>query len=317
MLERFLLFWLVLSSWIAYAWPVGWSDPFVDTKAYLPWLIVVTMFSIGLMLPTDEVRNVLRRWPVVLGGTVIQYTAMPLLAYCVATALGITGDLFIGVILVGCVPGAMASNVLTINARGNASYSVSLTTSATLLSPLAVPLTLGFTLGAWDEKQIDILGKSALMLLWTVVLPVVAGHVIGRQYSNWEATFRRMAPKVANLAILWIIAVVVALNRQHLGDASRILVGALVLINVGGYAAGLLGSRLLKLSAPMCRALTVEVGMQNAGLGATLATHLFADKTQTAIAPAIYTFECMLTGTLLAWMWSMGKGDRSTDSESP
>ena len=53
----------------------------------------------------------------------------------------------IGVILVGCVPGAMASNVLTLAARGNTSYSVSLTTSATLLSPLIVPFALWLTLG--------------------------------------------------------------------------------------------------------------------------------------------------------------------------
>ena len=85
-------------------------------------------------------RQVLRRWPLVLSGTAVQYLTMPTLAYCFAHVWGLSGDYLIGLLLVGCVPGAMASNVLTFNARGNTSYSVSLTTTATLLSPLAVPI---------------------------------------------------------------------------------------------------------------------------------------------------------------------------------
>lgn len=303
MLERYLLLWLVIGSWIALRWPTGWVDPFMSSAPWLPWVIVATMFSIGLMLPRSEVNHVLRRWPVVLGGTVIQYTAMPALAFAGATLFGLENGFFVGVILVGCVPGAMASNVLTINARGNASYSVSLTTAATLLSPLAVPLALGVTLGAWDEEHVAILGQSALFMLWTVVTPVVLGHIVGRLLTKYEQVFRTVAPNVANLAILWIIAVVVALNRRWLNDVPGVLLAVLVAINIGGYLAGYFGGRLLRLPFPMRKALTLEIGMQNAGLGATLATHLFPESTQTAIAPAIYTFGCMLTGTLLARLW--------------
>jgi BASS family bile acid:Na+ symporter len=177
---------------------------------------------------------------------------------------------------------------------------VSLTTAATLLSPLAVPLALGLTLGAWDRQSVSILSDAALFMLWTVVLPVVAGHLLGRWLTGYERIFRLAAPLVANLAILWIIAVVVALNRRWLADVPQAVFWALVTINVGGYAAGYLGGRLLRLPLPMQKALTLEVGMQNAGLGATLATHLFPDSTATAIAPAMYTFGCMLTGTILA-----------------
>ena len=49
MLERFLLIWLLLSSGGAYLWP----EMVETTKPALPWLITVTMFSIGMMLPRD------------------------------------------------------------------------------------------------------------------------------------------------------------------------------------------------------------------------------------------------------------------------
>lgn len=200
MLERFLLVWLLLSSWIAYHWPwvqANWpqrlpplGDPFVASAPHLKWLIAATMFAIGVMLPRKEVQEVFRRWPTVLGGTALQYTSMPLLAYVMGTIWGLEGEYLIGVVMVGCVPGAMASNVLTLNSRGNASYSVSLTTSATLLSPLAVPVALGLTLTSEESVDVQFLLKTSGLLLLIVVLPVVAGHLLGRRLSAWESTLR-------------------------------------------------------------------------------------------------------------------------------
>ena len=144
MLQRFLLGWLILLSLLAYFWP-SWNlafDPFAISKPYLGWIITVTMFLIGGLLPRDEIRQVLRSWPTVLGGTLVQYVTMPLAAYTVARVAGLEGGMLLGLVLVGSVPGAMASNVLTLAARGNVSYSVSLTTTATLLSPIFVPLTI-------------------------------------------------------------------------------------------------------------------------------------------------------------------------------
>jgi BASS family bile acid:Na+ symporter len=309
MLQRYLLAWLILSSSISYIWPALWSpelnfpDPFkATTTGMISWMIGITMFAIGMMLPRDEVRQVIRRWPVVLGGTLVQFATMPLLAFTIGTLLNIRGDAFVGLVLVGCVPGAMASNVLTMNACGNISYSVSLTTTATLLSPLAVPLLLGMALAA--DKSVSLsMSDISLKLLLTVVGPVAAGNWLIRTIPSWEDQTRRLGTLVANLAILWIITVVVGKNRDRIDQVHFQLLLALVLVNVCGYIAGFLGGRAMGLPIAMRRALTLEVGMQNAGLGTWLAMALFPDTT-VAIAPAIYTFGCMLTGTLLANVWS-------------
>ena len=324
MLERFLLLWLVASSSVAYAWPaitarlpsqLGWlGDPFIASKPVLPGLITLTMFCIGLMLPRDEVAQVLRRWPTVFGGTAIQYTAMPLFAFMMGKALGLSGPYFIGIVMVGCVPGAMASNVLTLNARGNTSYSVSLTTVATLLSPLAVPAVLAVALSRDEAVDTAVLQRASFMLLWTVVLPVLTGHGLSRLVPGLEQHARRYGAIAANLAILWIIAVVVGLNREQLAQLRPDLLVALLGVNALGYTAGYFGGWGLRLPEPMRRALTLEVGMQNAGLGATLATQLFPDDTSVAIAPAMYTFGCMLTGTVLARVWA-GRHQRAEAGE--
>ncbi|MCA9143261.1 MAG: bile acid:sodium symporter family protein [Planctomycetaceae bacterium] len=306
MLERFLLLWLLLTSGVAYFFP----EPLVATKVTLPWLITITMFSIGLMLPRDEVRQVFLRWPTVFAGTALQYAVMPLLAFGMGKAFGLTGDAFIGIVVVGCVPGAMASNVLTLNARGNTSYSVSLTTAATFLSPIAVPLVLALALQSKDGVDVAILWNASKVLVTTVVVPVLIGHLLSRRFPNLETHSQRYGAIVANLAILWIIAVVVAISRSQLEKLRVDLFGALLAVNLLGYVAGYAGGWGMRLPEPMRRALTLEVGMQNAGLGAALAVKLFPDQTGVAIAPAIYTFGCMLTGTMLAHMWARSSGSR-------
>ncbi|MDY0170246.1 MAG: bile acid:sodium symporter family protein [Thermoguttaceae bacterium] len=303
-LERGLLLWLLLLSLAALFWPslgVSVPDPFVGAKPALDAMIAVTMLAIGSLLPRDEVVQVARRWPTVLGGTAVQYAAMPLLAFSTAWAFGFEGAALVGVTVVGCVPGAMASNVLSLAARANVSYSVSLTTTATLLSPILVPLTLKLTLGQWRAFPA---GQVSFNLLLTVVLPVLAGYGLSRWWRGWQQSARLWGPIVANLVILWIIAVVVGLNRERLLVFDPSILTALLLINLGGYLAGNLGGRALRLDRPMRRALTLEVGMQNAGLGTYIVLTVFPNDPAAAIPPALYTFGCMLTGTILARIWA-------------
>lgn len=157
-LEKLLLVWLVALCLLAFFWPAASArllpavqfDPFVATKGWLSGMIAVTMLAIGSLLPAEEIEQVVRRWPLVLAGTAAQYVSMPLLAYGVGRLFGLEGPWMIGIVMVGCVPGAMASNVLTLIARGNVSYSVSLTTSATVLSPLVVPWCSGCRWAGWS-----------------------------------------------------------------------------------------------------------------------------------------------------------------------
>jgi len=310
MLQRFLLLWLILLSVLAFgwnSWVPGIPDPFRSSAPGLNYLFAVTMLAIGSLLPADEIRQVARRWPTVLGGTTVQYLAMPLLAYVLARLFRLEGAALIGVLVAGCVPGAMASNVLTLIARGNVSYSVSLTALATLVSPLVVPAALWLFLRRWVNLDVP---QMMWQLSWMVVIPVLAGHLLRRTFAVWERASQRFGATIANLSVLWIIAVVVAQNRDRLTQVEFSLLLSLVLLNVLGFLAGFLGGWAMRLPPPMRRALVLEVGMQNAGLGTVLATHFFGP--EAALAPAIYTFGCMLSGTLLARFWSrQGNAHRS------
>jgi len=290
--------WLALLCTLAYFVP----DGFAWCQDYLSYLFAAIMFAVGWLLPRDELRELARRWPTVVLGTCVQYGLMPILGYTLGLAFHVGPEMMIGMVLVGAVPGAMASNVVTLTARGHVSYSVSLTTLATLLSPVVVPACTYLALRT--RVEIDPL-QQFWQLTWVVVLPVVFGHVNGRVFERHGASIRRLAPTAANATILWVIAVIVAAKGDRLHQVTWAVLLALLSVNVLGYLGGYLAGRLLRLPDSMVRALTIEVGMQNAGLGALLATsRCFDQYPGAALPPAIYSFGCMMTGTVLAQWWS-------------
>lgn len=300
--------WLVLVCLLAFVWnrlpwgillPTAYPfDPFLISKQAMQILITVTMLMIGSLLPLEEVKQVSQRWPSVLSGTLVQYVSMPFLAWLVAIMFRLEGPYFWGVIMVGCVPGAMASNMLTMISKGNVSYSVGLTTSATLFSPLVVPLVLILLLG----KQIHLEGWDISRTLFlTVLSPVVIGFTMSRFFKSWQRLTNCLGEITANIAIIWIIASVVAQNRTLFSNnIPFILCVALLFLNFGGYLAGYWGGQLFRLDDRMRRALVLEVGMQNAGLGTFLATKYFPNAPEATLCCAMYTFGCMFTGVVLA-----------------
>ncbi|HBE70287.1 MAG TPA: hypothetical protein DDW52_19235 [Planctomycetaceae bacterium] len=316
-----LLLGLVATSAIALVWPqlASWFaidadfDPFRLSKNAIWGLISVTMLCLGLVVERSELEQ-LRSSPLsVLVGLAIQTTCMPLFAFGACQLLQLEGQLASGVILVGCVPGAMASNVLTMTARGNVSYSVSLTAVATLASPITVPILLSI----FADASTDLSSASGQLFL-TVVLPIVIGFAAKEIWTPLQSLAARICPAIASVALLWIIASVVAGARDLLFQISASVFVALLVINIAGYLAGSVAGRVTRMPTAMCRALTLEVGMQNAGVGTGLAASLYGTDTLAVIPTAAYTFGCMATGTLLAAFWaSRAIDDAPTECQQP
>lgn len=319
-LSKYLLIWLTLTCALAAMWPKIFGadafNPFYIKDAamrndLMSVLIATTMLAVGSLLPYDEVKAVAKRWYKTLGGTAVQYIAMPTLAFILAKLFRLEGAAFIGVLMAGCVPGAMASNVLTLTARGNVSYSVGLTTSATLFSPIVVPLTLWLFLGQRAELPVQ---QVMISLLATVVAPVAIGFTLARAFSWWRKASEYAAEAIANIVIILIIAVVVAVNYDKVTQLTGTLIVVMLALNFLGYCAGYWGGKVIGLDSGMRRALTIEVGMQNAGLGTALAMRFFPDAPEAALFCASYTFGCMFTGIILAQMFRFYADRKSVEA---
>lgn len=300
---------LIVFSLAAYFWPVERAgfDPLI-TPSWLLWtLIAITMFSLGTLVRREELEPLKKRpWWVMLG-VATQTSVMPIAAWVVTRVVPMSDEIAAGVILVGCVPGAMASNVLTHSAGGSVAFSVSLTVTSTLLSPFTVPMLLWLLAGKMSETS---LWSISLWLTLYVVVPTGLGYLMANRWSttsSWLSPFsNRFAGPIAIVALLWIIAGVVASNRDLLSQVSLSLIGMLLVINVVGYLMGWAAGKAAGMPTPFARALSLEVGMQNAGLGTALAASLYAGATTATIPTAAYTFGCMLTGTILAAGWRRG-----------
>ncbi len=168
-------------------------DPFLAAKSYTNWLISTAMFAVGALLPIDELRQLMKSGRSVVLGTFAQYFSMPLLAWIAIQIFRPNTELATGILIVGCVPGAMASNVLTMTARGNVSYSVSLTTCSTLLSPLVVPQALALFLD--QDVQYD--DEAAVILLVQQVALRSFLDISAVASGRGSVRFRNAAPRTS------------------------------------------------------------------------------------------------------------------------
>lgn len=280
---------------------------FTGYGTYVPYLLGVVMFCMGLTMSLEDFKGVARRPWVVLLGLVAHYVIMPGLGWLIAHLLHLSPALAAGVVLVGCAPSGTASNVVTYLARGDVALSVSVATVSTVLAPLLTPpLTL---LLAGQYLPVDA-GSMVTDILKTVLLPVVAGLVVRLLAGRWIERVLGAMPWLSSLAIAAIVAVVVAGSADALKSAALTVLLAVVLHNGCGLALGYGCGRLARLGRPASRAMAFEVGMQNSGLAASLATAHFTPLA--ALPAAVFSVWHNISGALVAaWMArrTPGRGD--------
>lgn len=265
----------------------------------------LTMVLVGSLVRAEH-RESFRRAPLrPILGLICQYTVMPLTAWMISLAFQ-EPALRIGIVLVGCMPGAIASNVMTLLFKGDLILSITLTTLATLTCPLILAFWLPLLAGAQLEVPAGSLAWSAV---WMVLLPAAAGILLRKSLPGFPAWWDRMATLVASMAIVLIIMVVVAANRERLAETGPFLMTALLTLNLSAYGVAYLAGGLLGWPPAQRRTLVIEVGMQNAGLGSVLAmAHLGH---AAAIPSAFYTALCVLTAAMGLPLQRRLGGDRS------
>lgn len=276
---------------------------FTGAAEAVPYLLGVVMFCMGLTMTPPDLKGIARRpWAVALG-VAAQYVVMPGLGWAIAHVLGLPPQLAAGVILVGCAPGGTASNVVTYLARGDVALSVSVTSVSTFLAPLVTPpLTL---LLAGEHMPVDA-GAMVTDILNMVLLPVIAGIVVRLLAGRLVQRALPALPWLSALTISVIVAVVVAGSADAIKSAAGLVLLAVVLHNALGLALGYGAGRLSGLDEPARRALCFEVGMQNSGLAASLATAHFSPLA--ALPAAVFSVWHNVTGAVLAaWFSRRGR----------
>lgn len=261
----------------------------------VPYLLGVIMFCMGLTLTLPDFAAVAKRpWAVALG-LLAHYIIMPGAGWLIAVGLHLSPELAAGVILVGCAPSGTASNVITYLAKGDVALSVAVATVSTLVAPIVMPMLTLFLAGSFLNVNA---GAMMLDILKTVLVPVILGLLL-RLFLRRLVTFGLPAlPWISAAVISFIVAIVVAGSASKIVAAGGIVFLAVILHNGFGLGLGYLAGKLGRLDARARRALAFEVGMQNSGLAATLATAHFSPLA--ALPSAVFSVWHNVSGSIVA-----------------
>ncbi|WP_139853516.1 bile acid:sodium symporter family protein [Acinetobacter pullicarnis] len=299
--------WVMLFAAIAMWMP----EAFIWLKAYIAIMLGIIMFGMGMTMTFADFKSVLNRPKAVFIGVVAQFVVMPGLAYALCKLFQLPAEIAIGVILVGCCPGGTASNVITYMAKGNTALSVACTSVSTLLAPLLTPFIFYILASHWIE--IDA-GSMFVSILQVVLIPIVLGLFIRTLFKHKIERYVQVMPLLSVVAIVAIVAAIIGASKAAILESGLLILAVVVLHNGLGYLLGFWASRIFKLDYPDCKAVAIEVGMQNSGLGVALAAVHFTASPVTAVPSAIFSLWHNISGPALASYWA-GKADKLARAE--
>jgi BASS family bile acid:Na+ symporter len=297
--------WVIVFAILAFFIPSGftWIAP------HIPLLLGIIMFGMGLTLSLKDFKAVFQAPKSVMIGVLAQYTIMPLLAFGLATLFKLSPEVAVGVILVGCCPGGTASNVMTFLAKGNTALSVAVTSISTLLAPILTPaLTLLFA-SKWLPVSA---GSLFLSIVQIVLVPIILGIIVKLLFSKHVEKSVAVLPLISVIGIVAVASAVVAVNAGKIAETGLLIFSIVVLHNGLGLLLGYLLAKMLKLNFADQKAISIEVGMQNSGLGAALAVAHFSPIA--AVPSAIFSVWHNISGPLLATWWGK-KADAAATNE--
>ena len=307
--------WVILGCVWAWFRPEDW----IWVKPLITPGLGVIMLGMGLTLRVSDFRSVLKQPGCVGLGVLAQFTVMPLSGWAIAKVFGLEPGLAVGLILVSCCPGGTASNVICYLAKASVPMSVLMTMCSTFAAVVMTPLLTKLLAGS--ILKVDAWGLFVSMIQ-IVLLPLVVGVVLNTLLDRMRhpEKVRRWVGALGPVLSVWIIVLIVGffvgVNRVAISEAAGPLFVSVLLLHLLGFGLGYFLMKLARKEEAFCRTVSIEVGMQNSGLGAALAKQHFAQYALAPVPAAISAvYHCLIGSVLAAW-WGRAGESRDENPES-
>ncbi len=287
---------IIIIAIVTYFFPNIFTWVKGDTQTVILGIIMLTM---GMTLSPNDFKILLKR-PFDIGiGTCAQYFFMPIIAVSLVHILHLPKEIAIGLILVGCCPGGVSSNIMSFLCKGDVAFSVGMTAVSTLLAPIMTPTLVYFL--ARESVNVDIIGMFQSVLIVTI-LPVITGVTLNYIFRKNEMfpEICKVMPGLSVIGLACIVGVVVSNFGSTFIKSGVIIFIPVFCHNLIGYIAGWIIGLSVKMPEAKKRTISIEVGMQNAGLATVLATKHFAAIPEAAIISAVSCVWHSISGTILA-----------------
>ncbi len=259
----------------------------------------IIMLGMGLTIRLEDFKNIFKMPGWVFTGIVLQYTVMPFLGWFMGWLFHLPVFFAVGLILVSCCPGGTASNVVSYLAKANVPLSVTMTAISTMLAIFITPLLSEFIIGS----KIEVNGWALFFdTLKVVLLPITLGIILNKYLPVFSQKIMPVAPVVATFTIVLIVSSIIGSGKELILDCGWRLLMAVFGLHAGGFLSGYLASMITVKNIQARQTISIEVGMQNSGLGVVLAKNNFPNPA-TAIPAAISSAVHSIIGSFLAGIW--------------
>lgn len=269
--------------------------------SWVSYILGMVMFGMGLTISVDDFKELFVNPKFLIIGILSQFLIMPLLAFALIKIFNLPLGLTIGVILVGTCPGGTSSNIITYLSKGDVALSVGITSCTTLLAPFLTPFLTNLLIG--HSISIDLISMF-FSIIKIVIVPITLGIFFHKFLPKITSFLKNILPMSSSVGVAVIVMVIVATNASNIISNFGIIVIVVVLHNLFGCLFGFLVGKMTTKDFSKTKALSIEVGMQNSGLAASLALTHFASYPLAAVPGALFSVWHNISGGILASIYS-------------
>lgn len=247
----------------------------------LPITLALLTLVMGMTLEPVHFTRLRQRPVPLLVGLLMQWLLLPLLAWLLIMVLALPPLTAAALILISAAPGGATSNMFSFLADGDSALSVSLTAFVGLLAPFWMPFAVMMQL-SWLGFEADTfalpLAQTMAQLVLICIVPVVAGMGLRWRFKAWAVRYQPRLKKLSGLLFMLVLASLITHNLPKLPSLISQAASAMLLFCSLALAVGYLVAKLAGCSAPSCRSLAFEVGIQNGAIAILVAyTQLRSD----------------------------------------
>ena len=257
-------------------------------------ILAVVMFPIAIDLSLRDFRMLIQAPKPLLIGLVSQFLVLPALTFLLVIVMAPQPSIALGLILVAACPGGNISNFITYRAGGNAALSVSMTAFATIGAILLTPLNIAFWGGLYEPTR-EILQATkidpvsvAITVGFMLVLPLILGITLNAQRPDLTAKMKTPLQWLSMLIFVTFVVLALAANWSYFLEFAGAVAVLVILHNLLALGGGYGAATVARLSEFDKRAVIIETGIQNSGLGLVLIFSFFGGLGGMAVAAAFW-----------------------------
>ena len=272
--------------------------------------IGLMMFGVALELKIEDFKRIFVAPKAPCIGLAAQFILLPAFTYLLTLILKPPPSIALGMMLVAACPGGNLSNIVTYLAKGNCAVSVSMTAVSTAAAIFMTPFNLAFW-GSLNPHTAQILKKVSLSPFDVFVnifiilgIPLILGLVIARIFPALVDKLRKPFKIFSLVFFLGIVAAALGANWRYFINYVGLVFFGVLIHNALALNLGYWSGRLAGLSEPDRRAVSIEVGIQNSGLGLVLVFNFFNGLGGMAIITAWWGIWHIIAGLVAAYIFS-------------